>query len=196
MNNNRFRYLVPVFLAISAMVAACATPAPPVIDKLDENTGVTVTYSRTPFVFSPSDKVSDDSPVEFVQIGAIEINTMGSLRYYLWLGITEPKYLDSAEGHPQGFETIVFDLDGDQESFNVLGWSHQAIGTSEPVYEKLFNSTRDAYYEVSLDQISMMLEATEISLRTADPAGREYTPYYRIVAPYEDLAEFRRVVLE
>ena len=110
MNSKKFRYLVPVSLAISAMMAACATPAPPVIDKLDENTGVTVTYSRTPFVFSPDDQSDDYSAAGFVQLGAIEVNTMGTLQYYLWLGISAPKYLESADGYPQGFETIVLDL--------------------------------------------------------------------------------------
>ena len=191
-NKNVFAVLVSLLIA-----GGCATtPSEPVIDKLDYNTGVTVTYSRTPFTFSPSGNTGDFSAAEFVQIGAIEVNTMGTLRYYLWLGISEPGYRDDSVDHPAGFESVEFDFDGEKVNVDVLGWSHESIGTSEPVYRGLYKSTRDAYYEVTLEQIEKLGQAQDVSFTTASTDSRQYTPWYRSVSPYEDLAEFSRVVRE
>ena len=196
MASDNMRCLIAVILGSCVLLTGCASPMTPVIDKLDEDTGVTVTYSRTPFVFSPNERADDHAASEFVQVGAIEINTMGALKYYLWLGISEAYSLETTEGHPQGFETVVFDIDGKKISLDVRGWSHEAIGTSAPIYKKLFKSTKDAYYEVSLDHVAMLIDATDVSFSSSGPAARTYRPWYRSVTPNEDLTEFHKVVLE
>ena len=194
--NKKNNKSVAVAASLCVLAGCAAAPSEPVIDKLDYNTGVTVTYSRTPFTFSPSERVDDYYTAEFVQIGAIEVNTMGTLKYYLWLGISEPGYLQGSDNQPRGFESLEFDFDGEKVNVDVLGWSHEAIGTSEPVYNGLFRSTRDAYYEVSLEHIEMLGRAQDVSFTTASAESRMYKPWYRSVSPYEDLAEFTRVVRE
>lgn len=192
--NKKNNISIAVVAWLCVLAGCAATPSEPVIDKLDYDTGVTVTYSRTPFTFSPNERVEDYAAAEFVQIGAIEVNSMGTLKYYLWLGISEPGYLQGSDNHPRGFESLEFDFDGEKVNVDVLGWSHEAIGTSEPVYDGLFRSTRDAYYEVSLEHIEMLGRAQDVSFTTASAEPRMYKPWYRSVSPYEDLAEFTRVV--
>ena len=194
--NNKNNNFLAVAVALFVFSGCASSPPEPVIDKLDYNTGVTVTYSRTPFTFSPNEKADDYSAVEFVQIGAIEVNSMGSLKYYLWLGISEPKYLEGSGSHPHGFESLEFDFDGRKVNVDVLGWTHEAIGTSEPVYDGLFRSTQDAYYEVTLEQIEMLERSRDVSFTTASADSSVYTPWYKSVSPQEDLAEFTRVVRE
>ena len=127
-------------LSIAAFMSACASTTPPVIDKLDENTGVTITYSRTPFVFSPNEEADDYSAVEFVQVGMIEVNTMGTLRYYLWMGVSEPRFSETAGRIPERFAFVDFDIDGRQFRLDAVGSSHEAIGTSETPFTRAFTS--------------------------------------------------------
>lgn len=183
-------------LAAAALLGACATQQAAVVDRLDENTGVTVTYSRTPLVFS-SGKTADSFPqMDLVQVGPVEINRMGTLEYYLWLGITEYRLRDNANSQPPQYESIELDLDGEKVRLDVAGWSYADIGTSEPVYNRLFNTSIDAYYAIELPQISRLIEANEIKLRTAGQDAVEYTLSFDARRAREDLREFHRSVME
>lgn len=175
---------------------ACATEPAPVVDKLDAYTGVTVTYSSTPFVFSSGETANSFPQIDVVQLGPIEINRMGMLNYYLWLGITEFRFQDLKDGTPPPFESIVLNLDDSEIRLDVAGWSHDIIGTSEPVYRKLFKTSFDAYYAIDLGQIEQMVGASEISFHTHAPDSREYTLTFGAERPMADLLDFYRVVTE
>lgn len=181
-------------VAVLGLLSACATEQPAVVDYLDESTAVTITRSRTPFVLSTG--TSADAARDFVQIGAIEINRMGARRYFLWFGISEVMYTKDARSNPDGFESIVFDVGKEEFQLDVVGWTEKAIGAGKPIYEKLFRTTVDAYYEVSLQQIELLADVNSISFRTTGITPKEYTPWYRAVAANEDLKEFFRTVTQ
>lgn len=181
-----------ISIAAFAILSACAAAQPPVVEYLDELTGVTITHSRTPFIMS-TDTYSDVAR-DYMQIGAIEVNRMGTHQYYLWLGISEVKYTKSAYRPPRGFESIVFIVGEEKFQLDIGGWTQEAIGASEPVYEKLFQNTVDAYYEVTLEQIDLLTDADRIRFRTIGPAPKEYAPWYKSITAKDDLAEFLRIV--
>ena len=185
-------FAVPAALTFSAFLAACATPQPPVIDKLDETTGVTVTHSRMPFTLS-SDAFAEPA-VDYVQMGVIEINRMGTLNYYLWLGISEPNFAQSGKGLQPKFEAVDVLLDGQANRIELHGQTHASIGTLEPIYKKLFRSTAEAYYAIDIDLIRRMVQADDIRLRTVEPEPKQYTLWYQSTTAEEDLAEFLNVV--
>jgi len=175
-------------IAVLAIVSACASEQPAVIDRLDEVTAVTITYCRTPITMS-TDTYSDLAR-DFVQIGAIEVNRMGTLNYFLWLGISEVKYTESTYTQPEGFESLVFVAGGEEFQLDLLGWTEEAIGAGEPVYKKLFRNTVDAYYEITLDRIQLLTDVDSIKFRTTGPAPKDYVPWYKSDAAKDDLAEF------
>lgn len=195
MKNNKKTRAIGL-LSVAVFIAACATPTPPVVNMLDENTGVTVTHSRTPFVFSPNEQADDYSAVEYVQIGMIEINNMGALRYYVWMGVSEPKFAETGGSVSERFEFVNFSVDGREFRLDAVGSSHEVIGTSEPIYSGLFKSTEDVYFDISLEQIGMFVGADDVSFRTANSTTKVYRPWYKAVTPQEDLAEFYREVLQ
>ena len=131
---------------------------------------------------------------DYVQIGAIEVNRMGTLQYYVWLGITEVEYAESADRQPNGFESVVFIVGGEEFQLDVHGWTHEVIGVSEPVYNKLFQNTVDAYYEVTLEQIQSLTDVDGIKFRTIGPAPKEYVTWYKSITAKDDLVEFLRAV--
>ena len=194
--SERFPHLsTAISIAVLTILSACVAVQLPVVEKLDELTAITITYSRTPIVMSTDTSLDPATARDYVQIGAIEVNRMGTLQYYLWLGISEVKYSESADAHPYGFESIVFMVGGEEFKLDVLGWTQEAIGASEPVYEKLFRDTKDAYYEVTLEQIQLLTDVDNIRFRTIAPAPREYASWYRSITAKNDLAEFLSTVL-
>lgn len=185
------------------ILSACAAGQLPVVEKLDDLTAVTITYSRTPIIMSTDTAFGPATARDsvrigrdYVQIGAIEVNRMGTLQYYLWLGISDVKYTESMDKHPEGFESIVFTVGGEEFQLDVRGWAQEAIGASEPVYEKLFRTTADAYYEVTLDQIQLLTEADGLKFRTIDSVPKEFVLWYRPTTAKNDLAEFLRTVMQ
>jgi hypothetical protein len=77
------------------------------------------------------------------------------------------------------FESIVIDVGGEKIPLDVLGWTENAIGVSEPVYKKLFSTSVDAYYQVTLEQIQLLNEVDGIKLLTTGSEPREFVSWYR-----------------
>lgn len=136
-----------------------------------------------------------EAPRDYLQIGVIEINRMGSLQYFLWLGISVIELMGSADADSVAFESIDLVIDGKTVRLDVHGWSPQAIGTSEPAYEKLFPNSLDAYYQVSLDDLQLLAAAQEFELHTTGPAPGKFVPWFKQSMAREDLSEFLRVVM-
>lgn len=185
-----------IWLTVPLVLSACATEQLSVVEKLDELTAVTITYSRAPIVMSIDRPFDPRDKRDYVEIGAIEVNRMGTLQYFLWLGISEMTDPESADTRPKGFESIVFIAGGEEFQLDVLGWTHEAIGTSQRVYKKLFSTTVDAYYEVTLDQIQLLTEANGMEFRTSGSMPKEFVLWYRPITAKNDLAEFLRTVLQ
>lgn len=185
-----------ISVAILAILSACTAGQPPVVEKLDELTLVTITHSRTPIIMSPDTVFVEKAARDYVQIGVIEVNRMGTLQYFLWLGIWDIEHMWSANEHPKGYESIILTVDGEKMPLDVRGWTQAAIGTSEPVYKKIFRTAIDAYYEVTLEQIKLLTEADEWQLLTTGSAPKEFVPWYKQTKAENDLAEFYRIVLQ
>lgn len=182
-------------IALLAILSSCATEPTAVVEKLDDLTAVTYTYSRTPVILSPDTPFDRESARDYVQIGAIEVNRMGALQYYLWLGISEMNFEANSDEQPEGFESIVLDVGGDQIVLDAIGWTERAIGVSEPVYRKLFSTSVDAYYEVTLGQVQSLAEVDSMRLFTSDSPPRQFVSWYKQSTAKADLAEFIRSVL-
>jgi hypothetical protein len=163
---------------------------------MDELTAVTITYNRTPIVLSADALFSPRGRRAYVEIGAIEVNRMGTLRYFLWLGISMVEDTESDDTHPTGFESIVFIAGDEKFQLDVLGWTHAAISTSERIYKRLFSNSVDAYYEITLDQIQLLSEADGLKFRTSGSVPKEFVLWYRPITAKDDLAQFLRTVLQ
>jgi hypothetical protein len=185
-----------IAITVLAIGSACTAVQPAVIEKLDELTAVTVTYCRTPLIMSPDTPLDRDARRDYVQIGAIEVNRMGTLEYYLWLGITEVNQFAATDAHPEGFASIVLAGSDKSIELDVKGWSPGAIGTSAPVYQKLFPDSADAYYQVTLDQIQLLADSNSLSLRTTGATAKEFVSWYSQTTFESDITEFLRTVIE
>lgn len=183
-----------VSVAILASLPACTASQPTVVEKLDEKTAVTITYGRATMEMGLDPRFDPKIDRDSVHIGAIEVNRVGTIRYYLWLGITEVSQTKNETNHPEGFDSVVLIADTEKIRLDVYGWSADVIGAGEPVYTKLFPTSAEAYYVVTLDQIQLLADSGGILLRTSGSTPKEFVPSFGQAEFKNGLAEFLRTV--
>lgn len=153
-------------------------------------TGVTVTHATAPIVLYRDNSSYAAHARDYVYLGPVEINRMGDYSYYLWLGIWST--ISDAERSYQrdGFESITLYADGEPLQLELVGWTLESIGVSEPVYVKPVASAADAYYRVTIDQIRLIADAREIELHAGTAPPRVYLMWDRQGSAHASLREF------
>lgn len=151
-------------LLTAMLLAACGSSPPLTADQLDPLTAVTVTRSTVPLVLYRDNSAQAAYARDFVYVGPIRVNRMGSYSHYLWLGIWSSLSNQAFSKQRDGFESIVIFADGEPLRLELKGWTLASIGVSEQVYNKPTASAADAYYAVTLDQIRVIAEARDIRL--------------------------------
>ena len=144
-------------VAILTLVGCASSPA--VNEKLDPNTGVTITYSGTPLVLYRDDPSRAAFARNYVHVGPIQVNRSGSYRYYLWLGIWNTMQVADISEHRDGFESIIIFADGEPLTLELAGWTPESIGASEATYIKPLASTADAYCPTLRGRVETKLDA-------------------------------------
>jgi hypothetical protein len=179
-----------IAMIIAVIIAACASNPPIVREKLDPLTGVTVTFSNTPLIMFRDDSGRAAFARNYIHMGPIQVNRSGSYRYYLWLGAWNTMQSVGPTEHQDSLESIVLFVDGEPMSLDLAGWTPEAIGTSEPVYLKPVASSVDAYYRVTADQIRLIAQSTDLTLRTSGANSREFSPWDNQQLARAELLEF------
>ena len=183
-----------ILISVCVLTSACSAGQPAVVQKLDEQSAVTVTYGETPMVMSLDEPYGQSDERRYVQIGSFEINRMGSRSYYLWLGISGLDENVAASGSASAFESVELLLDNQSIDLDVTGWSHGAVGIGEPVYKKLYATSIEAYYLITLEQIQLLANSANPKLRTSGSESIEYVPWYQQASFKKDLDEFLGIV--
>lgn len=185
--------LCPV-LALAAAIAlvGCSSSTGSVAERLDQTTGTTITYAEVPLVFYRDNSSQAAFAREFINLGPIEINSMGELRYFVWLGVWSTVQDTSLSRQIDGFETVIVFADGEPLQLDAKGWTHDVIGASAPVYAKPTASTASAYFEVTIDQIRLIAEATDLRLRSTGSRPHSYEPWESGRSGIESLRAFLR----
>jgi hypothetical protein len=161
-------------IVIASLLSSCSSGSPLVEQKLDNVTGVTVTRSTAPVVLYRDNSAYAAHARDFVYLGPVEINRMGANSYYLWLGIWSTMKDEIRSAQRDGFESVILYADGEPLPLELAGWTLDAIGVSEPVYVKPVASAADAYYRVTVDQIRLIAESSDIQLRVGTAQPKSY----------------------
>jgi len=177
-------------LALTLLFASsCSSSNGLVLSKLDPKTSVTITYNDSPLVFFRALATSSTLDKEHVYLGPVEVNRSGEYRYYLWLatwGTMDVAQNDQRQGR---YESIDVVADGKPVTLRLMGNSSQAIGASEPVYPKPVAWATEAYYDVTLDQLRQIAEATNLQVEYS--STREiFEPWNNQISTKAGLIEF------
>lgn len=160
--------------ATLALLAACAHQPPgEVIERLDENTGVTLTRMDDALEFYSAEPGAGPEASNFAFLGAFEINRQGERRLYLWVSTmtagSDPALAQQLAGGP--FRIRVTADDAVFEPAHV-GTSHEPLGLSASPYRSRADWARDGYFDVSLEQLEAMRAAGTLALTIEDEAGQ------------------------
>jgi hypothetical protein len=183
------RYLL--LLAVLSL-AACVATGPAVSQQLDPQTGATVRQMRTPLVFYRDNNARAAYARDFAYVAPVAVNQMGEDNYFLWLGIWSSLEHHIAAEQRDGFESIVLFADGEPMRLDVEGWTLSTIGVSQPVYNKPTASAADAYYAVTLDQIRLIAQSTDLRLSAGTDRSVTYEPWDSQKTAMSELREFVR----
>ena len=177
-------------ILVTQLCAGCVSTSTLVEEKLDMSTGVTVTHATAPIVLYHDNSSYAAHARDYVYLGPVEINRMGDYSYYLWLGIWST--ISDAERSFQrdGFESVTVYADGEPLQLELVGWTLESIGVSEPVYVKPVASAADAYYRVTIDQIRLIADAREIELHAGTVPARIYLMWDRQGSAHASMREF------
>lgn len=186
----KMRICLSTVLLTTLLAAGCVTTSTLVEEKLDIRTGVTVTHSTAPIVLYRDNSAYAAHARDYVYLGPVEINRMGEYSYYLWLGIWSTISDADRSFQRDGFESITLFADGEPLQLELVGWTLESIGVSEPVYIKPVASAADAYYRVTIDQIRLLADAREIELHTGNGPIRVYLMWDRQGSARASLREF------
>lgn len=171
---DRVKFGIAQALLAVLLLGSCGGTSPLVTDHLDPLTGVTVTSATKPLVFYRDQSARAAYAKDFVYLGPIEINKMGSRSYYIWLGVWGSSDSTDRSSQMDDFESVVVYADGEPLGLEISGWTPQSIGLSESVYVKPVASATDGYYRVTIDQIRLMAEANDIEIRAGTMMPRHY----------------------
>lgn len=175
---------------LMTMTASCAGQAQLTNQFLDEQTGVTVTTVAAPLLLYKDNAALAAHARNFLNVGPVEVNRMGSHRYYLWVGIWSTMETADVDRVTEVFDTLTVIADGEPFILQLAGSTPSAIGASRPIYLKPVASASDAYYEVTADQIRFIAEASDIRIRPNTASFREYRPWSNQRAAYKGLKAF------
>jgi len=169
------RHSIPLLVAALAVVASgCGSSGPVIQETLDPVTGSTITHASVPLVFERDRSARAANARDYVNLGPIRINRMGRHQYYLWAAIWSTLQNTQLANELDGFESIVVFADGEPLELGSAGWTARAIGASESVYIKPVASAAEAYYEVTVDQLRLIAEASDVRLKTGGAQSRDY----------------------
>ena len=165
-----------IILVLMMLVAgACGGKGTAPETKLDPETGATIQRAGLPIRFYRDNSGRAAYARDYIYVGPLSVNRMGSYHYYLWLGVwsTHSDNVGATARHDE-LEEITIIADGEPLALDVAGWTPGTIGVSAPVYEKPVASAIDAFYLVTLDQIRLISEARDVSIRTATGGSGRY----------------------
>ena len=187
---NRPRPSLLLTLLSIVLVASCASSGPLVEDRLDEHTGVTVSYSSVPMLFYRQTSWRAAYSREFINMGPVEVNNTGRHRYFLWMSLWRTMQDRTDDWARDGFETITVVADGELFQLDVFAWTPDAIGISSNVYLRPTASVVEAYYQVTADQIRIIAGARDLRIHTSGPDSASYEPWNSTGTARESLLAF------
>ena len=181
----------PLIVLLTAIICAgCSSSSDTVREKLDPETVVTVTMASAPMIFYRDNSAYATHSRDFVNVGPVRINNMGSNRFFLWLGVWSTIPSSPPTRQRDGFESITFFADGEPLQLTIAGWDGSVIGVSESTYVRPVASAATAYYEVTIDQIRLIAEARDLRILTSGPLQSGFELWDNQQSAVNSLREF------
>lgn len=181
---------VIALVLIAAAAAGCASRGVGSESYLDPDTGVTIRRAGTPAVLYKDRTSRAAFARDFIHMGPVQVNRMGGYRYYLWFGIWSTIPTDDPETQRDGFESVTLFANGEPLQLQLAGWTGSSIGASGDVYVKPVASAADAYYEVTLDQVRLIADSSDLRILTSGPDSTSFELWDSQASAFRSIRQF------
>jgi hypothetical protein len=179
-----------IILLLVKGLSGCASAPSKATEILDPQTAVTLTSAATPLIFYRDNSGAAAYARDYVYVGPIGVNNMGSYRYFLWFGIWSANPAVPPASHRNGFDLVTIFADGEPLQLEVAGWTPGAIGASLNPYVKPVASAADAYFEVTIDQVRLIAESRDLRIVTTGMGAASFELWDAQTAAFRSLDQF------
>ncbi len=183
------RELFIIMLLVNGL-SGCASAPSRATEILDPQTAATLTSSATPLIFYRDNSGAAAYARDYVYVGPIGVNNMGSYRYFLWFGIWSANPAAPPALQRDGYDSVTVFADGEPLQLEVAGWTPGAIGASLNPYVKPVASAGDAFFEVTIDQVRLMAESRDLRIVTTGMNAASYELWDSQTAAFRSLDQF------
>lgn len=159
--------LRPALVVILAALAACASTNS-VSSRLDSS-GLTVVTLNEVIVLARPTRHLAIAARDYIYMGPVEINRMGGLQHYLWLGMASTVDRTLARVAEPQAATLALVLDGTPMSLPLTNWDTELLDA--PPYESSVPVYKSLGAPVSLDQLTRIAHAKSIEVYLVNDKG-------------------------
>jgi len=163
-------------LLASASLAACS--GTPIVERLDERAGMTLTSAREPLVFARTDPRYSRSARDYLYVGPFETNRQGAREYHLWVGVAttlDRGFVATPEELPQ---TLYVTVDGEPIELELKPLDEVVRLTIEaPIYATAVRLKAAVAARVTLQQLQLLAAAAIDEVTVATPGERSLRTY-------------------
>jgi hypothetical protein len=145
-------------LVVAWQLAACSAGGP-LLERLDERSGVTLVSSREPLVFARTEPRYSRSERDYVYVGPVETNRQGAREYYLWVGMASTLDRGFIAPVAEAPRTLYVTVEGEPIELPLRPW-HEVVSTQidAPIYATAVRVRAEFAARVTLQQIALLDE--------------------------------------
>ena len=131
-----------LWIAAALLLGGCATDGSDVREHIDPQTGVTIRTMASPFVYLRDVQESANDVRDYISVGAVEVNKMGTRRHYLAVVPWGPPDHKRAE-------RIALTLGGQSRELTLATGEPRSLGVDEPPFRPAWGYIGEIWYVVT-----------------------------------------------
>lgn len=188
--------LLGALLLATAVVTGCASVPQdkPLRERLDDNTGATMTTLERPMAFYREQPMLAANARDYVYLGPVEVNRSGELTYMLWAAYAST--IDRGRGSGLRVPTRAYlMLDGAPlELIAADRPAHRREALGEWLYDSPIVGGNRVLYEVTRAQVVAITNARQLRLVTEEDGGAiaEFEPWRESTSEFGRFSRYLR----
>jgi len=176
-----------LWLVAALLLGGCATDGTQVNQYLDPQTAVTIRAVATPFIYARDVPELAANVRDYLSLGAVEVNNMGTRRHYLavvsWSTI-DRRRVGAPAPLPEGLELT---LAGKTRVLALASHESRSLGIGEPLFRPPSGYLSESWYKVTPADLRAFAASPPESIDFAAAQGRlSYVLWRRADAALDD----------
>jgi hypothetical protein len=176
------------WVIVTLLLGGCATDGAGAIEHVDPHTGVTMRAMASPFVYARAVQELAGHDVDYLSVGAVEVNQMGTRRQYLavvpWTRTV--RRADGSRAVPRA-DRVALTLGGERRELTLATHDPRSLGVNEPPYRPAWGYIGESWYAVTPADLRVFAAGPPGSLELVeDGRTMTYVPMSRADAALQE----------